>query len=132
MIIRNKHIPFKGFAALNILGVLFVREDAEMTAEALNHEAIHTRQQYEIMVTSAILFLWVVNTYSWLCYLLIIFAMPMVLYGLAWFIELVLPPYGTAYKDSPFEREAYANQYYPNYLDSRPMFAWVKYILKER
>lgn len=132
MIIRNKHIPFKGFASLNILGVLFVREDAEMTAEALNHEAIHTRQQYEIMVASAILFLWVVNTYSWLCYMLIIFAMPIVLYVLSWLVALVLPPYDSAYMDSPFEREAYANQYYPNYLDSRPLFAWVKYIINER
>ena len=132
MIIRNKHIPFKGFAVMNILGFLFVREEVEMTAEILNHEAIHTRQQYEIMVASAILFLWVVNTYSWLCYLLIIFAMPMVLYALAWLVALVLPPYNSAYKDSPFEREAYANQHYPKYLDSRPYFAWVRYILKER
>lgn len=130
MIIRNKHIPFKGFAVMNILGVLFVREDAEMTAEALNHEAIHTRQQYEIMVASAILFLWVVNTYSWWCYLLIIFAMPIVLYVLAWLIELIRPPYDSAYKDTPFEREAYANQHNPNYLDSRPWFAWVRYIRK--
>ena len=130
MIIRNKHIPFKGFAVMNILGFLFVREEVEMTAEVLNHEAIHTRQQYEIMVASAILFLWVVNTYSWLCYLLIIFAMPLVLYALAWLIELMRPPYNSAYKDSPFEREAYANQHNPNYLDSRPMFAWVRYIRK--
>ena len=130
MIIRNKHIPFKGFAALNILGFLFVREEVEMTAEALNHEAIHTRQQYEIIATSAILFLWIVNTYSWWCYLLIIFAMPLVLYTLAWLVALVLPPYDSAYKDSPFEREAYANQHYPNYLDSRPWCAWVRYIRK--
>lgn len=130
MIIRNKHIPFKGFAVMNILGLLFVREEVEMTAEVLNHEAIHTRQQYEIMVASAILFLWVVNTYSWLCYLLIIFAMPLVLYALAWLVALVLPPYDSAYKDTPFEREAYANQHNPNYLDSRPYFAWVRYIRK--
>lgn len=130
MIIRNKHIPFKGFAVMNILGFLFVREEVEVSPTILRHEAIHTRQQYEIMVASAILFLWVVNTYSWWCYLLIIFAMPMVLYALAWLVALVLPPYNSAYKDSPFEREAYANQSSPNYLDSRPYFAWVRYIRK--
>lgn len=128
-IIRNKYIPLKGFAVMNILGVLFVREDAEMTAEVLNHEAIHTRQQYEIMVASAILFL-LVNTYSWWCYLLIIFAMPLVLYALAWLIELIRHPYDSAYKDSPFEREAYINQGNPNYLATRPYFAWVRYIRK--
>lgn len=131
MIIRNKHIPFQGFAVMNILGLLFVREEVEMTAEALNHEAIHTRQQYEIMVASAILFLWVVNTYSWWFYLLIIFAMPLVLYALAWLIELIRPPYDSAYKDSPFEREAYINQGNPNYLATRPWFAWVRYIRKK-
>lgn len=127
-IIRNKHIPFKGFAALNILGVLFVREDAEMTAEALNHEAIHTRQQRELLVLSLIIALPFASWWS----IPIAIVMPFILYILAWLVELVLPPYGTAYKDSPFEREAYANQYYPNYLDSRPLFAWVRYILKER
>ena len=113
---------------MNILGFLFVREEVEVSPTILRHEAIHTRQQYEIMVASAILFLWVVNTYSWLCYLIIIFAMPMVLYALAWLVALVLPPYNSAYKDSPFEREAYANQHNPNYLDSRPWFAVVRYI----
>lgn len=132
MVIRNKYLPFGDFKVMNILGFLFVREEVEVSPTILRHEAIHTRQQYEIMVTSAILFLWVVNTYSWLCYLLIIFAMPMVLYGLAWLVALVLPPYDSAYKDTPFEREAYANQHNPNYLDSRPIFAWVRYILKER
>ena len=131
MVIRNKYLPFGDFKVMNILGFLFVREEVEVSPTILRHEAIHTRQQYEIIVASAILFLWVVNTYSWLCYLLIIFAMPMVLYVLAWLVALVLPPYDSAYKDTPFEREAYANQHYPNYLDSRPWFAWVRYVRKK-
>lgn len=131
MVIRNKYLPFGDFKVMNILGFLFVREEVEVSPTILLHEAIHTRQQYEIMVASAILFLWVVNTYSWWCYLLIIFAMPMMLYVLAWLVALVLPPYNSAYKDMPFEREAYANQHYPNYLDSRPWFAWVRYVRKK-
>lgn len=130
MVIRNKYLPFGDFKVMNILGFLFVREGVEVSPTILRHEAIHTRQQYEIMVASAILFLWVVNTYSWWCYLLIIFAMPMVLYVLAWLIELVRPPYSSAYKDTPFEREAYANQHNPDYLDSRPWFAWVRHVRK--
>ena len=47
-------------------------------------------------------------------------------------IELILPPYTSAYKDSPFEREAYANQRNPNYLATRPLFAWWRYMLKDR
>lgn len=38
-IIRNSYIPFRGFTAMNLLGVLFVRrEAAELTPETLNHE----------------------------------------------------------------------------------------------
>lgn len=130
MVIRNKYLPLGDFKVMNILGFLFVREGVEASPTILRHEAIHTRQQYEIIIASAILFLWVVNTYSWLCYLLIIFAMPLVLYALAWLIELMRPPYNSAYKDTPFEREAYINQGNPNYLDTRPWFAWVRYIRK--
>ena len=129
-IIRNRYLPVKDFMCMNILGLLFVREEVVLDDEIINHETIHTRQQYEIIVASAILFLWVVNTYSWLCYLLIIFAMPMMLYVLAWLVALVLPPYNSAYKDIPFEREAYANQHNPNYLATRPWFAVVRYIRK--
>lgn len=132
MVIRNKYLPLGDFKVMNILGFLFVREEVEVSPTILRHEAIHTRQQYEIIIASAILFLWVVNTYSWWFYLLIIFAMPLVLYALAWLVALVIPPYNSAYKDTPFEREAYANQHNPDYLDSRPWFAWVRYILKER
>lgn len=131
MVIRNKYLPLGDFKVMNILGFLFVREGVEMSPAILRHEAIHTRQQYEIIVASAILFLWIVNTYGWLCYLLIIFALPLVLYALAWLVALVLPPYDSAYKDSPFEREAYANQHNPNYLATRPWFAVVRYIRKK-
>lgn len=44
----------------------------------------------------------------------------------------ILPSHNSAYKDSPFEREAYFNQNKDNYLVTRPLFAWVKYILKQR
>lgn len=128
MVIRNKYLPLGDFKVMNILGFLFVREGVEVSPTILRHEAIHTRQQRELLVLSLIIALPFASWWS----IPIAIVMPFILYFLAWLIELVLPPYGTAYKDSPFEREAYANQYYPNYLDSRPMFAWVKYIINER
>ena len=127
-IIRNKYLPVGNFGCMNILGFLFVREEVELTNKDINHEAIHTAQQYEVLTASALVALVVSNIYaSWL-YLLVVVAMPIVVYILAWVVELVLPPYKSAYKDSPFEREAYANEDNPCYLWERTPFAWVKYI----
>lgn len=131
-IVKNKYIPFGTFDAMNILGFLFVKEDTKLDDELINHEAIHTVQQYEILALSALVALVASNLHASWWYLLIVIALPIAIYLLAWFIEAILPPYDSAYKDSPFEREAYLNQYDPGYLAKRPMFAWVKYILKNR
>ena len=132
IIVRNKIIPFGKFDCMNILGFLFVRDEIEVSPTILRHEGIHTVQQYEIMTLSALVALLLCNVWASWWYLLIVVAMPFVLYVLAWLIAVVLPPYDSAYKDSPFEREAYFNQNKDNYLATRPLFAWVKYILKQR
>lgn len=129
-IIRNKYIPFGDFDVMNILGLLFVREGAVLDDEIINHEAIHSEQQEEIVCVSTLVAIALCNFCASWWYLLIVIAMPIALYVLAWLIELALPPYDSAYKDSPFEREAYANQHNPTYLATRPPFAWWRYILK--
>ena len=35
---------------------------------------------------------------------------------------------GNAYRNISFEREAYANEEYIDYLENRKRFAWIKYI----
>lgn len=127
-LIRNNILPFKGFLMLNILGVVFVRGDAEVTSWRARHEAIHTAQQYEIMTLSALVALVLCKVWASWWYLLIVVVMPFALYLLAWLIALALPPYDRAYHDSPFEREAYANEFKPDYLTYRTPFAWVRYI----
>ena len=55
-IIYNKAIPFKGFAAINLFGVLFVREELREYYESdgnammylLRHEGTHTKQMKEL------------------------------------------------------------------------------------
>lgn len=131
-IIKNKYIPFGKFDCVNLLGLLFIKEEATLTEKVLNHEAIHSAQQYELLIASALLALFASNIYASWWYLLITLAMPIAVYILAWLIEAVLPPYDSAYKDSPFEREAYANQHDPMYLAKRSWFAVFKYILKTR
>ena len=131
-IIRNKYLPVGNFGCMNILGFLFVREEVELTDTIINHEAIHSVQQNEIMTTSALVALVVSNIYTSWWYLLAIVAMPIIVYVVAWVVELVLPPYNSAYKDSPFEREAYANEDACWYLANRRPFAWVRHILRNR
>lgn len=127
-IITNKFIPFKGFGAMNILGLVFTRKKAdEISITTKRHEQIHTMQQYEIMLASALVSLILCNIWASWWYLLVTIALPIALYVLVWLIELTLPPYDSAYKDSLFEREAFANELNRDYLVTRPLFAWAKY-----
>jgi hypothetical protein len=48
-IIRNNLIPFPGYKAINLFGVIFARKKANITDVTLNHEAIHTAQMKEML-----------------------------------------------------------------------------------
>jgi hypothetical protein len=101
-IIRNNIIPFSGYKAMNLFGVLFVRGNARIDDITLNHEKIHTAQIKEMLY---------VFFYVW--------------YVIEWFIRL---PKGNAYRNISFEREAYNNEKDLRYLDNRKRFAWIKYL----
>lgn len=47
-IIYNKIIPFKGFSAINLFGVIFAREGQTITPSTINHEKIRTEQMREL------------------------------------------------------------------------------------
>lgn len=102
-IVYNRYIPFKGFLAINLFGVMFVRGTwRDINARVLNHEKIHTAQMRE------------------LGYLPFYF-----LYLLEWLIRLLGK--GNAYRNISFEREAYANENNYQYLSSRRRWAmWRK------
>jgi hypothetical protein len=101
-IIRNNIIPFPGYKAMNLFGVLFVRGNARIDDITLNHEKIHTAQIKEMLY---------VFFYVW--------------YVIEWLIRL---PKGNAYRNISFEREAYANDKDPNYLKTRKRYAFLKYM----
>lgn len=158
-IISNKFIPFKGFGAMNILGLVFTRKPAcEITLVTKRHEQTHTYQQYELVMASALLALVLCNIFASWWYLLIIPVVPFVIYILSFVLEMIVPPYHNAqilfdnececgkvkkigkwlrkvwldaYRDNCFEREAYMNDHDRNYLATRSLFAWVGYILKK-
>lgn len=107
-IIYNNIIPFKGFKAINLFGILFARKDVcekyPMRKEDINHEEIHTAQMKEMLY---------VFFYIW--------------YFIEWVLKLF--KYGSyAYNNISFEREAYKNQNNLSFLSSRQKFNWFKYL----
>lgn len=105
-IIRNDIIPFEGYKAVNLFGILFVRGDAVMTSADINHESIHTAQMKETLY---------VFFYLW--------------YAVEWLVRLVqFKDAHTAYRNVSFEREAYTNQGNMGYLQGRGRYAWRKHL----
>lgn len=112
-IIYNNIIPFKGFAAINLFGILFVRNDckSQVSDRMINHESIHTAQMKEM--------LWIFF-YLW--------------YIIEWFIKLFKysdsneDGRGDAYHNISFEREAYDNETNQQYLSSRKHYSWWYYL----
>lgn len=105
----NTIVPFKGFKAMNLFGILFVRKEyAEKIDQAtLRHESIHSRQCWEML---GVLF------YAW--------------YLIEWLARLF--QYGfnkSAYRNISFEREAYANETEEDYLSERKPYSFFKYII---
>ena len=102
-IVRTQILPFKGFTAINLLGMLFVHPGVYLSDELMNHERIHTAQQREMLF---------------------------VFFYIAYFVEWMmrLPMRGNAYRNISFEREAYANQRNLDYLKHRRLYAWRYYM----
>jgi hypothetical protein len=105
-IIYNNIIPFSGFVAINLFGVVFARKKYRPLAErSINHEAIHTAQMKE---------LWYIGFY------------------LLYLIEYVILIFkykntNAAYRNIRFERESYANESDIDYLTARCGFEWRNY-----
>ncbi len=102
-IIYNNLIPFNGYKAINLFGVLFVRKGCTMSEIDINHEAIHTTQMKEMLY---------IFFYVW--------------YIIEWGIRLFMK--GNAYRNISFEREAYANQNNLSYLNTRKRYAWLNFL----
>ena len=120
-IIRNKFIPFPGYKAINLFGVLFVKNNAKIDGVTLNHESIHSRQFVELMVLFAVATVFI----RWWLPVFAPFAF-YVWYIIEWLIRLLKK--GNAYRNISFEREAYANQGDFSYLKGRGWFNFLKYL----
>ena len=105
IIIRNNIIPFPGFAAINLFGILFVRKNVTVTDRMINHEKIHTAQMKEMLF---------IFFYIW--------------YLVEWIVRLFINGPEDAYYNIGFEQEAYKNDDDLGYLGTRKHFSWFKYM----
>lgn len=102
-IIRSRIIPFQGFGAINLFGVVFAKPWMHMSPVKVNHEAIHSAQMRELLY---------VPFY--------------IIYFLEW-VWRVLTHKGNAYMSLSFEREAYDKESDLSYLKHRKSYAmWRK------
>lgn len=136
--IVNGIIPFKGYMAMMTLFILWIRKEYanKIDEYVLNHENIHMYQQLEILVVCLVpsIILYILNITSWWWILLSIFS-PLIIYVLCWIIEILLPPYNSAYKNICFESEAIYNERDLDYLTNKRKlfdFSWVKYISNKK
>lgn len=104
-IIYNKFIPFKGFLAINLFGVLFARHGSTIGRYTINHEEIHTEQMKEL----GYIFFYII-------------------YLIEWIYRLFQYRFNNkeAYRNISFEKEAYYNEYNLSYLASRKPYAMWK------
>jgi hypothetical protein len=102
-IVYNKWIPFKGFCAINLFGVIFARKGCKVTPRTINHEKIHTAQMRELGY---------IGFY--------------VLDFLEWIYRLMVDT-NRAYRAISYQTEAYEHQYDYKYLENRKPYAmWRK------
>ena len=105
IVIPNNIIPFPGYVAINLFGIVFVRKSTwENRSEAdkavtLNHEAIHTAQMKELL-----------------------FVFFYIIYFFEWLVRLFING-SKAYENISFEVEAYDNQACAEYLKHRKHYA---------
>ena len=114
-VIYNKFIPFPGFFAINLFGIMFIRDrykNMEIRKTTYNHESIHTEQMLDfvfgfkpLQLLGGIIFY--------------------VIYLFEWLVRLLLP--GNAYRNISFEKEAYTNDKNQEYIKARKRFSWIKY-----
>ncbi len=108
LIIYNKILPFPGYRAINLFGIIFARGDKPLSERTITHETIHTKQMLETLV---------VGFYVW--------------YLLEFLIKLVIClNWGRAYRSVSFEQEAYSFDGYPDWPSIRSRWFWSRYVFK--
>ncbi len=111
LIIVSKYLIPKGFSGFTFFPFVFLKKkEDKMNRVLLNHERIHIRQQFELLILP--FFVW---------------------YFLEYFFRLMQYRNSKkAYYNISFEREAYSNDNDSNYLLNRRLYSFFAYIKSEK
>lgn len=105
-IIENNILPPRGYKAITILNMIFVRHGVKLSDTDIRHESIHWAQEKELLIVGFYL-----------------------LYVLEFLVRLLLMRnWHKAYRSISFEQEAYDKQYNMSYLAERKHYRWTKYL----
>lgn len=107
MIFISKYIVPKGFTGITLFPFIFLKKKRfKGNMQLINHEKIHLKQQLELLIIFFYIF-----------------------YGLEWIIKLLkYKNRYLAYRNLSFEREAYQNENNLHYLNTRKLWAFLKYL----
>lgn len=103
-IVYNRFVPFKGYVAMCVGNIVFIRYGVRLSASIVRHESIHGEQWKECLY---------------------VFFLPIYILSFVWqFVEC--RDFHAAYRSVCFEKEAYAHEREKNYLSKRRRFAWLR------
>lgn len=107
MILLVKYLIPRGFSGITVFPfILIKRKTLKQDLVFINHERIHLQQQLELFIIPFFIF-----------------------YGLEFFIRLIQHrSRHLAYRNISFEREAYSNEKDLDYLQSRSLFSFIRYL----
>ncbi|CDF80535.1 conserved hypothetical protein [Formosa agariphila KMM 3901] len=107
MILISKYITPKGYQGITLYPFVFLRDSKlKRNVVLINHERIHLKQQLELLI---------LPFYIW--------------YGIEFLFRLYqFKNWNSAYNNISFEREAYTNEKDLNYLKSRPLFSFKRFL----
>jgi hypothetical protein len=109
MIFISKYLVPKGYSGITIFPFMLLKsKHLKMNKVLMNHEKIHLKQQLEMLI---------IPFYLW--------------YSFEFLIRLIqYKNWNIAYRNISFEREAYVNEVNLEYLNNRPLWAFLKYLRK--
>lgn len=106
IVIYTKRKIFWKYSGFSFFVFVWINKYVENKKRIIHHEKIHFWQQVELLFVL-----------QWLLYV-----------GFYCINRLKGMNHDDAYRNNPFEKEAFANDYNLNYLNTRRFLSWVRYV----
>lgn len=128
-------LAFSGFLCVSFFQIIWVRKSSYKSLisdkKSMRHEWIHLKQELESLVLGAVIItaLAANGVLSWWWMFSVVLTYP-IIYVVSWIIQILLPPYDSAYNDIPMEKEARYGSNHRDYIYLRWPFMWITFLFK--